>query len=279
MDLSKIAVFGVGKFQAPHVGHKLMVDTILRHSDESNGEPFLFTTEKHNKLDDPKKLQRLQNKDPGQKDHPTFQGFVNFKGLNDTPLRPDAKVEILHKLFDHTGLHILSLPNMFDIPLKLKADGFNSVIFVAGSDRLKTENDKEAWKESYRKSFIPHMETILGTKNVTVIQAGDERGDESAEGAPSGKNVRKYAVEMGNMLISHEKRDQAFANLRKLIDPEKRITDEELIKYAELMRGNMNRGGTRKRRRRYKRKTRRRKYKKTKSNNRRSRHKVSKRKY
>jgi hypothetical protein len=37
----KTAVFGVGKFQAPHVGHRLMVDDIVQYAHESvNGTPF-----------------------------------------------------------------------------------------------------------------------------------------------------------------------------------------------------------------------------------------------
>ena len=244
-EAPKIAVFGVGKFQAPHKGHRKLVNKIIELSTEVGGDAFLFTTQRDNKLNNSTKLKTLKNKELKQKDKNEGgpgHGFINLPPLNDAPLNIEVKLKLLNKLFNNGNIEIMDVQSPYGIAQILLKKKYNEIILVAGSDRL-----TEDGPDSYRTAFIPKLKEQF--RKVRWEMAGEERNDETALEAPSGKNVRKWAVEMKNKYISKEKQDEAFQNLKNLLNGEEiptPLTDDEIKWYAQQMRSNMNRGGSRK---------------------------------
>tara|TARA_X000000368_G_scaffold195191_1_gene154094 strand:+ start:1957 stop:3240 length:1284 start_codon:yes stop_codon:yes gene_type:complete len=225
----KLAVFGIGKFQAPHIGHKKLVDTVIKEAEKSGGDAYLFTTERSNDLKSIK---------PGE-------GFTNTPGKNDAPLEIETKLKLLNKMFGNKKLQIMSIKTPFNIPKILQEKGYNRVILVAGSDRLGDDDN------SYNKSYIPYLKNTF--EMVGTIIAGEYRGNETAYKAPSGKNVRKASVKLAEHSPSSKEYKDAKEELRELMDPKKETLDSPEIEYyakkiaKNMKRGPGTKGGSRKR--------------------------------
>ena len=225
----KLAVFGIGKFQPPHVGHKKLVETVINQAEKSGGDAYLFTTERSNDLKSIK---------PGE-------GFTNTPGKNDAPLEIVPKLKLLNTMFGNEKLQIMSIKTPFNIPKILQEKGYNRVILVAGSDRLDDS------KNSYNKDYIPYLKNTF--EMVLTTMAGEDRGDETADDAPSGKNVRKASVELAEHTPSSKEYKDAKIKLRKLMDPKKETLDSPEIEYyakeiaKNMKRGSGTKGGSRKR--------------------------------
>ena len=237
---NKIAVVTVGKFQGPHFGHRILIQKVADIAKEMGGEPFIFTS---------------TSKDIMKKPH----------------FKISEKLEIMRKMFSNIvnprNIKEGSIRNLF----ALAKNGYNTIYILAGSDRLKTKEDcvvefgadtkefKECWSNSFLKSVIPSLEKSGVT--VKTIIAGEERGDETAEGAPSGKNFREAASSLVSSYATANK-EKAEATLSRLMNEggtlETQFSRPEILKHAKTMvknAGKIGKGGRRtKRKKTYKKK-------------------------
>ena len=227
----KIAVVAVGKFQGPHFGHRVLIQKVADTATEAGGEPFIFTS---------------TSKEIMSKPH--------FK-INE-------KLAIMRKMFSN----IVKPANIKEGSIRsvfaLVKNGYKTIYILAGSDRLKTETDcvtefgkdtkefKKCWNDSFLKSIIPSLEK-MGV-DVKTIVAGEERGDETAKGAPSGKNFRKAASSLINDGVKSKAR--AYDELYRLMneDSSVKFSRSQIRKHAKSMvnnKGKMGKGGRRTKRR------------------------------
>ena len=219
----KIAVVTVGKFQGPHFGHRILIQKVADTAAAVGGEPFVFTSTSKE-----------------------FKYKPHFKIVE--------KLAIMRKMFGD----IINPANIKEgSPRSLFVFGeigYKTIYFLAGSDRLKTEIDcetefgkdtkefKECWNFSFLKSFIRGLrETGVVVK---TIVAGEERGDETAEGAPSGKNFRDAAVAFVNNRSPPNKK-RAFETLTTLMNTNSSVQFRraDIIKHAKSMVNNVGKPG------------------------------------
>lgn len=229
---NNIAVVTVGKFQGPHFGHRVLIQKVADIAEEVGGTPFIFTS---------------TSKDIITKPH----------------FKISEKLQIMRKMFSNIvkpeNIKEGSIRNVFG----LAKEGYDTIYILAGSDRLKTKEDCEAefgidtkefkkcWNNSFLKSVIPSLEKS-GITVKTVI-AGEERGSETAEGAPSGKNFRAAA---SSLVSSHAiaNKERAEATLTRLMNEGSAVkfSRSEILKHAKTMvnnTGKTGKGGYRTRRR------------------------------
>ena len=245
-DPGKIAVVTVGKFQGPHFGHRVLIQRVADTAEVVGGEPFVFTS---------------TSKEIMSKPH----------------FKIDEKLAIMHKMFGN----IINPANIKEGSIRsvfaLVKNGYKTIYILAGSDRLKTETDcvtefgkdtkefKKCWKDSFLKSVIPSLEK-MGV-DVKTIVAGEERGDETAEGAPSGKNFRSAASSLvKDYAIANKER--AEATLTRLMNEGSSVqfTRSDIVKHAKSMVKNVDKPGKGGRRTRRRQKTRHRHRRKTAKN-------------
>ena len=242
----KIAVVTVGKFQGPHFGHRVLIQKVASKAAEVGGEPFVFTT---------------TSKDIIPKPH----------------FKIKEKLEIMRKMFGN----IINPANIKEGSIRsvfaLAKEGYNTIYILAGSDRLKTATDcerdsgtdikklKTCWTNSFFSSVIPYLEK-MGV-DVKTIRAGEERGDETAHGAPSGKNFRTAA---SSLVTSHAiaNKERAKATLTRLMNEGGHVqfSRSEILKHAKTMVANAGKVGKGGRRTKRRQKTRRRHQRKTTKN-------------
>ncbi len=242
----KIAVVTVGKFQGPHYGHRILIQKVADTAADVGGEPFVFTSTSKDIISEP-----------------------HFKIAE--------KLAIMRKMFgDIIKPANIKSGTVRDI-YQLVGKGYKTIYFLAGSDRLKTKTDcveefgkdteefKECWNFSFLKSVIPSLKT-MGV-DVKTIVAGEERGDETAEGAPSGKNFRTAALSFVKSDATANK-DRAEATLTRLMNTGSSVqfTRSDIVKYAKSMVDNTGKPGKGGRRTRRRQKTRRRHQRKTAKN-------------
>ena len=219
----KIAVVTVGKFQGPHFGHRILIQKVADTAAAVGGEPFVFTSTSKEFKDKP-----------------------HFKIVE--------KLAIMRKMFGD----IINPANIKEgSPSSLFAFGkigYKTIYFLAGSDRLKTEIDcetefgkdtkefKECWNFSFLKSFIRSLRTT-GVVVETIV-AGEERGDETAEGAPSGKNFRAAALSLVNNRSPPNKK-HALKTLTTLMNKNSSVqfTRSDIVKHAKSMVNNVSKPG------------------------------------
>ena len=235
-DPGKIAVVTVGKFQGPHFGHRVLIQQVADTAEMVGGEPFVFTS---------------TSKEIMSKPH----------------FKIDEKLAIMGKMFGN----IINPANIKEGYIRsvfaLVKNGYKTIYILAGSDRLKTETDcvtefgkdtkefKKCWKDSFLKSVIPSLEK-MGV-DVKTIVAGEERGDETAEGAPSGKNFRSAASSLvKDYAIANKER--AEATLTRLMNEGSSVqfTRSDIVKHAKSMVKNVDKPGKGGRRTRRRQKTR-----------------------
>lgn len=200
----KKALFTFGRFQPPTIGHKVLIEYIVKTAAEQEADPFIYVSSTQNKL---------TKKD---RDMERLGTFASTK-TNENPLSVDVKLEYLHKMYpDRASIFIntekCGCKTLFSIIDRIKSQGYTSITMAAGSDR------------------IPQYESLMNTykTGVTVISAGErtKRMNETKPLKPeemSGTDMRKAAV-AGDIV--------AFTNGIKI----GLITDEDAFTLLNLVR-------------------------------------------
>lgn len=164
--------------------------------------------------------------------------------------------------------------DIFDLG-KRRGGGYTTIYLVGGSDRMVTKVDcgaknndiewkeldskqKECFKDSFHRSVIPYLANPVCV-NVKLKLAAEEegigRGDETAPGAPSGKNYRKAAIDWVNSKEGSQEKADALETLRTLMNKgataDQMFKDEDIVQLAETMIANAHpvEGGRRTKRR------------------------------
>ena len=133
----KRAIFTFGRFQPPTRGHNNLINTVINIANRYNAEPFVFVSLTQNALKDTewkKAIPKIYRKD----------GYISHK-LNENPLSPDMKIEILNKMYPRRGRKINfingseQMPRVYSIQKAinfLKNAGYNGIYLVVGSARF-----------------------------------------------------------------------------------------------------------------------------------------------
>ena len=155
-----------GRFQPPHLSHGTLLDLVIETAESEDGTAFLFTSQKDNNLEDPKKLKSYRNSKS-----PKTQ-----KEKLENPIKIADKLSILEKLHGHKDINIIdvfseNIKNPFHAIDWLRKKGYSKIIFMAGTDRF----------EEYRKSFLKYTD-------VEIQELGRPAG------AISGTDVRNLAL-------------------------------------------------------------------------------------
>ena len=248
----KTAVVTIGKFQGIHYGHRILIQAVIDTAAQIDGgaDPIVFTT-------------------PPSKE--------TKKGPHFTV---DEKISIMEHMFKGTAPEGMfrgaptKMGDIFNLG-KRRGGGYTTIYLVGGSDRMvtkvdcgATDNDiewkkldstqKECFKDSFHRSVIPYLVNPVCV-NVKLKLAAEEegigRGDETAPGAPSGKNYRKAAIEWVNSKEGSQEKADALETLRTLMNKgataDQMFKDEDIVQLAETMIANAHpvEGGRRTKRR------------------------------
>lgn len=153
--MEKVAVFTFGRFQPVHKKHGMLIEEVINIANKYNGTPFIFTSQKHNNFEDFKTAKTYMN----SRDFKTMtenmfpdkpDEFISTKH-NENPLKPEYKIQILHKLYDDLFDGISKPCCIIDDIIKspfsaigyMKNHGFDKFIMVVGEDR----------EDNFRKAF------------------------------------------------------------------------------------------------------------------------------
>lgn len=108
--MTKKAIFTYGRFNPPTIGHKAMIQKLVRNARNMGADPFIVVTHTQNK--------------------------------KKNPLTAAEKVKILEKMFP--GVPVLATskqePSPKYIIQKLRNKNYNKIAMMVGSDRLKSFN-------------------------------------------------------------------------------------------------------------------------------------------
>jgi len=156
-----------GRFQPPHQGHGKLLDFVIETAKSREGDAFLFTSQKNNDFEDPKKLKAYRNS----------KTLETQKKKAENPIKIEDKLGLLRKLYGHKDIEIVdviseAIKNPFHAVDWLRKRGYSKIIFMAGTDRF----------EEYRKSFMKYPDVEI-----------QELGRDVA--AVSGTGVRNLAMD------------------------------------------------------------------------------------
>jgi phosphopantetheine adenylyltransferase len=174
----KTAVAAFGRFNPPTIGHEKLVNAIKKVP----GEHFLF-------------LSHTQN-------HKT------------DPLSFEQKLQFATKFFPGVKVGDSSVRTIIDMMKKLSADGFNKIVYVAGSDRT----------DSFEQMLNKYNGIEYNFNSITVINAGARDPDaEGAEGMSASKmrdfaakdNFEEFAKGVPNIELADELFSAVKAGLTK----------------------------------------------------------------
>jgi hypothetical protein len=187
----KTAVVAFGRMNPPTIGHEKLVGAIKKVP----GDHFLF-------------LSHTQN-------------------AKDNPLTFDQKVQFANEFFPGITIGDSSVKTIIDVMKKLQADGYNNVVYVAGSDRI----------DSFKELLNKYNGSEYQFNSIKVINAGARDPDaEGAEGMSASK-MRAAAVadnfeEFARGVPKVELADELFAAVKAgMVKPTKvkKMKAEEFV--------------------------------------------------
>lgn len=156
-----------GRFQPPHFSHGILIDLVIEMAKTREGHAFLFTSQKSNDLEDPKKLKSYRNSRTEE----------SQKKKIENPIKIADKLNILERLHGHKDIEIVDvvhedIKNPFQAVDWLRRKGYSKIVFMAGTDRF-TE---------YTKSFLKYPD-------IEILEL------ERPANAISGTGVRNLALD------------------------------------------------------------------------------------
>lgn len=243
----KTAVFTFGRFQPPHSGHALLIDSVINKAYEVGGDAFIFTSKKDNDF---------TNKENWTKYLNTKSEKVK-KSSSENPLKIADKVNILEfyhgskpvKIIDAKTYINKGISNAFKARTWLEEQGYTNIIFIIGADRLKS------FKQSMNK---------LG---VEVERAGDPtRSKDLVSGTRIRNNALNISKDEAEKFINLYQdidgnadcleRNKQILNIidliRRGVDPRQEIATSAAAGVTDKSSGGRRRKTTRKRKRRRK---------------------------
>ena len=128
-------IFTFGRFQPPTIGHESLIKSVEKYAIEKQAQPYVFVSLTQNALKDSewkKAIPKLRNRNE----------YITNK-INENPLSPDIKIEILKKMFPKTKINFINgallNPVVFSIQKAinyLKEQDYNEIYFLVGSKRF-----------------------------------------------------------------------------------------------------------------------------------------------
>lgn len=170
----KVAVYAVGRFQPPTIGHQLLINTVARLASQKGGDAFVFVSS-------------------------------NQKPASDNPLTPGQKIDALNQMFP-SGVTFVDTEKCNPAcggPEKahafLLSKGYTDITLVAGSDRAPIFNeDAPMWKKGKEHGIAPPK--FVGLVRTTGAGASAMSGTEARRRARSGEYEGfKEAVQVGDI--------------------------------------------------------------------------------
>ena len=134
-------IFTFGRFQPPTIGHEGLIRSVEEYAIDLQAQPYVFVSLTQNALKDSewkKAIPKLRNRNE----------YITNK-INENPLSPDIKIEILKKMFPKTKINFINgsllTPRVYSIQgaIKYLTDkkeqgglGYNEIYFLVGSKRF-----------------------------------------------------------------------------------------------------------------------------------------------
>lgn len=133
---TKVAVYAVGRFQPPTIGHELLFNEVARLAEEKGGDAFVFVSSVYDK--------------PGKVDR--------------YPLTARQKIDALEEMY-RSGIRFINTATDCPTPpgcggpekayAFLRKEGYTDVTLVAGSDRAETFGPNASMWEEGKKHGVP----------------------------------------------------------------------------------------------------------------------------
>ena len=160
---NKIAVIGFGRLNPPTIGHKALVDKIKQVANEVGGEPRLYLSH-------------------------SYDGKKN-------PLPYESKLQYTKDAFGNV-IKESNAKSLIDVFKELNTEGFNSVIYVGGSDRIGGDEDVTSRVLKYNGQPDKSGNVLYNFDSIKFVSAGqrDEDSDDLISKA-SASLARKYVKE------------------------------------------------------------------------------------
>lgn len=155
-DKGKTVAVGFGRLNPPTLGHEKLVAAILKQKADDH---FLFVSHQHKG---------------------TGKNEIRLKN----PLPFSYKIELIKKAFSNISIGDTSITTVMDMMKYLENQGYEKLIFVAGSDRV----------DSFNQLLNKQNGIDYNFKSITVVSSGNRDPDsEGVEGA-SGTKVRDDVI-------------------------------------------------------------------------------------
>lgn len=198
----KTAAVAFGRMNPPTIGHQKVVDAILRQKADAH---FLFVSQTHQPTG--KNKTRLSN-----------------------PLPFDIKLGFIQQAFPGINIGDTSVSTAIGMLQFLEKQGFDNVIFVAGSDRV----------SSFNELFNKQNGVDYNLKSIKVVSSGAR--DPDAEGAEGMSASKMRAAAIANDFESFKTglpaglqgdAKQVFSAVRQGLEPwlEDKVSEEWSKKY------------------------------------------------
>jgi hypothetical protein len=184
----KTAAVAFGRMNPPTIGHQKVVDAILKQKADAH---FLFVSQTHKPTG--KNKTRLEN-----------------------PLPFDIKLGFIQQAFPNINIGDTSVSTAIGLLQYLEKQGFDNVVFVAGSDRV----------GAFTELFNNQNGVDYNLKSIKVVSSGAR--DPDAEGAEGMSASKMRAAAIANEFESfktglpaglHGDADQVFSAVRQGLEP------------------------------------------------------------
>jgi len=202
------AFMGYGRFQPPHKSHGELIDLIIEKSDLENADAFLFTSQKDNDFQDPKKAKSYLNSRSESAKKKKFENPINI----------EDKLMLLNKLHGHKNINIVnvieeSITSPFGAAAWLHDKGYKKIVFLVGTDRF----------QNFRNAFR--------RQNFDFIEVRELFRDDQGI---SGTEVREIALDT---IFEFMSRFDEINRLVNNIDEEEMKNLENIIKLYSKIKG------------------------------------------
>jgi nicotinic acid mononucleotide adenylyltransferase len=148
-EASKTAVFAFGRMNPPTIGHKKLVDAVAAQA----GDPYIFLSQSQKPKTDPL-------------DFPT-------------------KLKLAQAFFPNVTVGDANVRTIIQALQKIEAMGYDSIIYVAGSDRI----------EDFKTLINKYNGTEYNFNNIEIVSAGERDPDADGAEGMSASKMRAAAAE------------------------------------------------------------------------------------
>jgi len=200
----KRAVFTFGRFQPPTIGHKRLIESIEVESKKKEADPYVFVSLSQNALTDTQWKKAIPQIEKRNK-------YLTNK-LNENPLSPDIKIEILEKMFPDTNIQFINgalittkdgerIYSIQGAIKYLKEEKYNDIYFIVGSKRFE-QFQKLGFEKMFGITLIKNERFLDGDfpydeKLYELGELSEQDIEEITQADPahiSGTNVRQIAA-------------------------------------------------------------------------------------